>query len=159
MYSNSNQLPTLPDTLARLGLHRDRLGCIMLDIGPLIPAGLIPEEALYTSANPDRHWIRGAVGVDGAHVTLKYGLDPRLTPADVDSVLDGWSEPETIGFADLELFESPYEDDPYTCIRRTSSRRTIGCLRCLTSTRSRSGSRTRRSPTSTRNGRIEWSRS
>jgi hypothetical protein len=116
MYSNSNQLPTLPDTLARLGLHRDRLGCIMLDIGPLIPAGLIPEEALYTSANPDRHWIRGAVGVDGAHVTLKYGLDPRLTPADVDSVLDGWSEPETIGFADLELFESPYEDDPYTCI-------------------------------------------
>lgn len=101
--------------LQRRGLVVSRLGCVMQDVEP-VDLSALPDEWCYTSPHPDRRWISGKQ-VGEAHVTLLYGLldNANTIREDVDEVLDGW-EPGTISASDFEVFPSPFEDEPYSCI-------------------------------------------
>lgn len=102
------------DGLKRHGINVFELGCIMLDVTMPDLTEAIPESWAYTSTSPDHWWITG-VQTEG-HVTLLYGLIPSLVDrAAVDEVLDGW-EPPAAWSNGLEVFRSPFEDEPYACI-------------------------------------------
>lgn len=109
---------SIGDLLERFELHRDSLGCVMLDLSPTFvpPIEVIPSWWGYTSPNPDRGWITGVQPTDKLHLTLKYGLLPGLVDAAaVDAALEGWA-PDTVSTDSLAVFESPYPDEAYSCI-------------------------------------------
>ena len=105
-----------------LGIDNNNLGCVMLDVAPIPVTSFIldsPEEAadqLFYSEHPDRQWIRGAVGETTSHITLLYGILSDAAMRQVDTVLQGWELPEYVELGELEVFESPFEDDQYSCI-------------------------------------------
>lgn len=102
------------DALKRANINVSELGCVMLDVAMPNLSEVIPDEWAYHSASPDHWWITG-VQTEG-HVTLLYGLLPDLVDrAAVDEVLDGW-EPQPVSTNHLEVFRSPFEDEPYACI-------------------------------------------
>ena len=106
------------DTLADLGIDIPALGCVMLDVEPIDGLDrLIAPHDLYESTDPAKHWIRGLVAADGAHLTLLYGLlqSAQTWREHVDSVLDGW-EPGPVRIESWGMFESTFEDEPYACI-------------------------------------------
>jgi hypothetical protein len=113
---NANQFP---DVYTALGINTNKLGCIMLDVDPFAVTDLVTKgkDDLYTSSNPERFWIDGAVAESVAHVTLLYGLlEQGLTwkPL-VDIVLSGWTPP-VLTVENLGSFASPYSDEGYACI-------------------------------------------
>lgn len=103
-------------SLAGMGINPARLGCVMLDVEPLPVAGVIPDQWLYTSTDPDLHWVNG-VEVQ-SHITLLYGLlfNAHTIRDAVDEVLAGW-RPGTPFLADTRVFGSPQPvAEPYACI-------------------------------------------
>ena len=111
MSLNADTVRALKD----LGIDVSKLGCVMLDVDTPDLSGVIPDEWCYSSPHPDRHWVSGRQ--KEGHVTLLYGLLQSahdIRPA-VDEVLDGW-EPGRIVGAELTVFPSPWEDEPYSCI-------------------------------------------
>lgn len=100
---------------SKLDIDLNKLGCVMLDLNPVT---LVDSNyPFYTSANPDRFWIKGWVAGKTPHVTLLYGLlKPALDcKAEIKEVLSGWRI-ETVEVESVDFFESPYADDPYYCI-------------------------------------------
>lgn len=49
-------------------------------------------------------------------MTLRYGLLPQVRRQHVDAVLAGAEIPAVLYVNDIEVFDSPYEDEPYDCI-------------------------------------------
>lgn len=93
------------------------MGCVMLDVAPVDLDGVIPDEWCYSSPNPARPWISGRQ--NEFHVTLLYGLlDNANTISDhVYKRLDGWGVPAGgLESTALAAFQSPFEDEPYSCI-------------------------------------------
>lgn len=116
---NANQFRPMYEDL---GIDNNDLGCVMLDVAPIPVTSLIPGDPeqvasqLYYSEHPKRQWLRGAVGETTSHITLLYGI---LTPAavqHVDTVLDGWIMPDHVELSEIEVFESPFEEEKYSCI-------------------------------------------
>lgn len=104
------------NALRRRGIVVSALGCVMQDVAPVDLSGTIPDAWCYASTHPDRTWISGRQ--DGeAHVTLLYGLldNANTIREDIDEVLDGW-RPGAIVSSDIEVFPSPFPDEPYSCI-------------------------------------------
>lgn len=102
------------DALKRHNIKVSELGCVMLDVETPDLSDAIPEEWEYHSGDPAHWWIAG-VQTEG-HVTLLHGLLPDLVDrAGVDEVLDGW-EPGPVHTQQLEVFRSPFPDEPYACI-------------------------------------------
>lgn len=104
-----------------LGYNPGRMGCLMLDVEPvLLPlsaAGRKLSDALYSSSHPDRSWIDGAVGEKGAHATLLYGLmKPAIEymPEIIQLLID--LPIREVQITAIEKFESTFADEPYTCI-------------------------------------------
>lgn len=102
------------DALKRIGINVSELGCIMLDVELPDLSEAIPPGWAYRSDNPDRWWITG-IQAEG-HATLLYGLLPDLVDAlAVDEVLEDWEQP-TVESSGLDVFPSPFPDEPYSCI-------------------------------------------
>lgn len=112
---NANQFPAM---YQELGINLSKLGCIMIDVDGSAIQNVIPAEDLYTSANPERFWIKGFVAGSTPHITLLYGLmksgatDYRRY---VDEVLKGWNI-NNVQIDHIDFFDSPFSDDPYYCI-------------------------------------------
>lgn len=109
-----------PKVYKKLGVDLSALGCVMLPVAPMRVTeldGLKPEH-LYVTKDPKKFWIKGDVASKGGHITLLYGLLEHATDwADlIDEVLKGWRAPNTAQIHRYEAFQSPYEDEPYSCI-------------------------------------------
>lgn len=111
-----------PEVYDKLGIHPDKLGCVLLDLAKIPVTQFIPEteadirRELFTSANPDRWWIDGAVSERKAHVTLLYGLLSREYQDHIRTVLADWPALMFVEVEGLDVFPSPYKDESYSCI-------------------------------------------
>lgn len=104
---------------ANLGIDVSKLGCIMLDLDPIIVTDLVDQGKadLYSSVHSDRYWISGAVAENKAHITLLYGLlsKGQTWKGLVDEVLTGWDWPQ-LTIQKVSAFPSMFDDEPYSCI-------------------------------------------
>ncbi len=114
--TNSNQFP---DVYTALGVNVNQLGVVMLDVEPFTVTDLVTkgQNDLYFAQNQERFWIQGAVAESSAHVTLLYGLmeSAQAWKPLIDIVLADWTPP-TLVVESLGVFESPFADEPYSCI-------------------------------------------
>jgi hypothetical protein len=104
-----------PDMYQDLGYDLAKLGCIMLEVEPILKS-TFPPEHLYYAKDPKHFWIKGFVA-DKPHVTLLYGLlrsGPEMKKH-VDAVLEGW-DMTTVEIENVGMFESPYPEEEYGCI-------------------------------------------
>jgi 2'-5' RNA ligase len=108
------------ETYEKLGINPFDLGCIMLDVYPLVVTSLVPdgEKDLYYSENPRLPYAQGAVGEKSAHITLLHGLIEKghVWRNHVDAVLDGWVKPDTIEIQQIGSFPSMIDGEDYSCI-------------------------------------------
>ena len=111
-YPNADRL----EALKRLGINVSTLGCVMLDVRPMALAPLIPSEWAHTSTHPNRSHITGIQTEH--HMTLLYGLleNAHHWLTAIDEVLDGWEQKTLIITDQIEVFRSPFPDEPYSCI-------------------------------------------
>jgi hypothetical protein len=121
---NSNMYPEVYEDL---GINIPDLGCIMLDVAPIMVGPMVAEYwkrnlfdvdgDLYYSNSPARFWIKGAVAEKGAHMTVLFGLlEKGLDWKDyVDTVLDGWM-PESIEIEKVSYFDGNWPDEQYYCV-------------------------------------------
>lgn len=101
------------DALKRIGLDISGLGCVMLDVA-MPDLSVVDERWEYYSPSKQHWWVSGVQ--DEGHATLLYGLLPDLVDRQgVDEVLTGW-EPPVLEASGLEVFGSPFPDEPYACI-------------------------------------------
>ena len=108
---------TTDNLYASLGIDFNRLGCVMLDVDPQVPA-------LLRNVVPDAIWYRDPErGIPGPetepHITLLFGL---LEPAHawrehVDALLADWAPPTSVGIHDFAVFGGP--GSPYDCVVAT----------------------------------------
>lgn len=102
-----------------LGIDLSALGCVMLGIRPLPVREALGEElseALYTSPDPKKFWIKGPVAQEGGHVTLLYGILKSMWPfvgyeedyfQHIDRILADWRQPITVQFEDVLAWPDP----------------------------------------------------
>lgn len=108
---NARDYPLYED----MGVNLDTLGAVMLRVeSPLFEP--LPVEDAYYSGNPDRYWIDGVVNEEKFHVTLRYGFMPEVKEHHVDEILENFPLPLKIDVGYLEVFPTPYEDEPYECL-------------------------------------------
>lgn len=101
------------DIYDEFGIDLRTLGCVMLGV-EAPDTSFIKDEDLYHTNDPKKFWIDGRV--QGSHVTLKYGLLPMVKRKHVDRVLEGHPLPIMLNGYGIEMFPSPYPDEPYECI-------------------------------------------
>jgi hypothetical protein len=113
---NSNQFP---EVYASLGIELSKLGVVMLDVDPFkVTEHVLQGEAdLYSSQDPNKFWIQGAVAEESAHATLLYGLmlPARGYESQINVLLQDWTPP-TLEIESVGSFTSPYGDEEYACI-------------------------------------------
>lgn len=81
---------SFPQVYQNLGIDPGNLGCIMLDVQPIVVSDVIADSDLFVSDDPSLGYVKGNVSEDVPHVTLLYGLlrpGPELQQH-VDAVLD-----------------------------------------------------------------------
>lgn len=114
-----------PGIHASLGIDLSKLGCIMakvetipvLDLIEAAGAGSEDDLVSTRGRRDDLWWIDGAVGERKAHVTLLYGL-LRSGPVwreHVDTLLAD-VDLRVVPIDRVDVFDSPYPDEPYKCI-------------------------------------------
>lgn len=103
------------DFYEEMGVNLDTLGSVMLRVESPLFEPLPPYDAYY-SGNIDRYWINGVTEEGKHHVTLRYGFLPRVKQEHVDRVLDEAILPTKIDVGYLDVFPTPYEDEPYECL-------------------------------------------
>lgn len=102
-------------SLKAMGINVAKLGCVMLDVEMPDFSHVIPSEYEYYSPSEDNWWVTGTQ--KQGHVTLLYGLIPRLVNRDaVDEVLKDWNWNHHVVGHDIEAFPSPFPSEPYSCI-------------------------------------------
>lgn len=113
---NANQFPQV---YAALGITISQLGIVMLDTDPIEVTEKVDQGKadLFTSSNPERFWIDGAVVEREAHVTLLFGLLASGTAykSMIDAVLADWTPP-TLEIESVGSFPSTFGDEDYACI-------------------------------------------
>ena len=114
---NSHQFPGV---YRDLGIDLNSLGCVMLPMEPLDVASLygLDREDLHYTKDPSRFWIQGDVVRTTAHATLLYGLlqSGPVWEDHIREVLAGWEAPESVEVEAIDIFPSPFEDEPYGCV-------------------------------------------
>jgi 2'-5' RNA ligase len=103
------------EVYAELGIDLSNLGCVMLDIEPIVVSDVIAPEHIYYAKDPVRlPYVTGIVSEGRPHVTLLFGLlqNAHKIKRHVDTVLSGWSLEEVI-IKDVDYFVSPHEGEPY----------------------------------------------
>lgn len=106
-----------PEMYVDLGIDTGEMGCIMIDVEPIVVSDVIPADALwYKSDAPESH-TQGNVSETVPHVTLLYGLmssGPALQKH-VDTVLTGYKVDE-LNISEVSFFYGDYEGQPYITI-------------------------------------------
>lgn len=106
---NAHAYPHIYD---RLGINLSDLGCLMLSTES--PVEFLGDATPYISPDPKKYWIKGLL--DHWHVTVRYGFLPGVATNDVDDVLKDVEIPNTLSLSGVEIFPSPYADEPYECL-------------------------------------------
>jgi 2'-5' RNA ligase superfamily len=106
-----------PEVYANLGIDPNKLGCLMLDIEPIVVSNLILYDDLY-QADPEKHpHMQGIVSENEAHCTLLYGFlrSAMELKKHVDAVLNGWA-PESPTIASVDVFPSSDPEESYVTL-------------------------------------------
>lgn len=103
-----------PEIYEDLGIDLRTLGCVMLK-AEQPDTSFIDDEDLYVSSDPAKFWIKGRAA-GNSHVTLRYGLLSSVRQEHARRILDDVYLPRNLFVSSVEMFESPYSDDPYECI-------------------------------------------
>lgn len=118
-----HQHPQITELLnLQYGIQSPRsLGAVMLPIDGFNVSGRIPggRDDLYESKNPDLWHVRGAVGEVNPHVTLRFGLlQPAWDTREIihELLIEDGLLPKYGEFDQVYRFDSPYENEPYSCI-------------------------------------------
>ena len=103
-----------PEIYQDLGYNLSRLGCLMMDLEPLSLE--LPEDMLYYTNHPDRHWIKGLVA-GTPHVTLRYGFleSAQRYRKHIETLIVDLPLP-AVTIDRVGIFESPYPEERYSCI-------------------------------------------
>lgn len=110
MMKNAHEFAGLHE---ELGIDLNKLGCLMLETeNPLTQ--IVRDDISYASKHPDRFWIKG-LQTDW-HVTIRYGFMPNVRQRHVEQVLQSVEIPKMLKVSHLEVFGSPFPDEPYKCI-------------------------------------------
>lgn len=116
------------ELLFHLGVDIKRLGYVgltfdSLDVTRVLSYGsesgvaIIPRDYVYAPAGDYRTWIKGPVGEDGPHTTVKYGLlNPAYSMTGAVNHLIGWPRDIEVEVVDIEVFPSPFDDLLYGCL-------------------------------------------
>lgn len=117
---------SFPQVYEDLGIATNKLGCIMLDVEPLIVSDVINENDLYYATDAEAHsYVDGIVCEETPHVTLLFGLmrSGHEMKKHVDAVLGFESPidlpeyfPTSVKIDHVDFFESNYADEAYYCI-------------------------------------------
>jgi hypothetical protein len=70
-------------------------------------------EFQYVSPDPTKYWMKGIM--EKWHVTARGPLDPKVRQKHCKQVLDSIVLPRSLDISDIEIFPSPYPDEPYDC--------------------------------------------
>lgn len=108
------------DMYKKMGIDLDTLGCVMLDLVPLVDMRTAPEFVLpylHESYNKKRKWIKGWVVGETPHITLLYGLmeNAHNWQNQISNVLSDWKFKEAT-IEEIGYFDSSYEDEECYCI-------------------------------------------
>lgn len=114
---NARQFPKVYEDL---GIDMNNLGCIMVDLDPLvvIPKVHEGEKDLYHHPDPEKYkYLRGSPAEEVAHVTLLYGMLGLGSEWNehVDYVLDGWELP-SVKIEEVSYFPSSIPGEDYSVI-------------------------------------------
>lgn len=101
-----------PHIYERLGINLNDLGCLMLNTES--PVRVLGEAVPYVSPDPKKFWMKGLL--DHWHVTVRYGFLPEVRASDVKDVLASLDVPEELTISGVEVFPSPFSDEPYECL-------------------------------------------
>ncbi len=105
-----------PQVYSSLGIDLTTLGVLMLDTASPLREDL-PSEAEYISPDPAKFWVHGAL--DNWHVTALYGFLPDVRQEHVKAILADVKMPTMLNIDEIEVFDSPYEGEPYDCVVAT----------------------------------------
>lgn len=126
--SDKNHFVGNEELLSHLGVDIKKLGYVgltfdSLDVTRVLGYGsesgvaIMPSDYVYAPEGDYRSWVKGPVGEEGPHVTVKYGL---LTPAyEMQAAVNqliGWPRSIEVEVEDIEVFPSPFEDLEYGCL-------------------------------------------
>src|SRR3989442_14411485 len=94
-----------PQVYVDLGIDPSKLGCVMLDVEPIVVSNLILYDDLYVTDPIEHPHMQGIVSETEAHVTLLYGFLRSATELKkhIDVVLDGWT-PQDVSIAAVDVF-------------------------------------------------------
>ena len=99
---------------------KERLGYIGLHTeSPVLADVPLPKDvvdAAYFSDNPTRPWVNGILQPNEHHVTVRYGFLPNVEKGDIKRIAEVLGTPPNLRVLGWEIFESPYEDEPYECV-------------------------------------------
>lgn len=99
----------------RLGVDPKALGCLMLDTDAPYRGSLRNVDDIeYYSPDPKQFWMRGALS--DWHLTIRMGFLPSVTDEIINEIMAGVELPSTLHLTGTEVFESPFEDQPYECL-------------------------------------------
>jgi hypothetical protein len=119
---------SFPQVYVDLGIDPGNLGCIMLDVQPIVVSDVIDAADLYVSEKPGLGFVKGNVSEDVPHVTLLYGLlrpgpelkkhvDAVLEVEPVDGGLEShWDFPEDVVIDKVDFFYSPDSEEHFVTI-------------------------------------------
>lgn len=105
-----------PEVYKDLDINLNELQCVMFDTVTL-PDFTIDSDLLYYANDPAKFWIDGQICDKTPHITALYGLLPCVRRKHVNAVLS--DIPQRIFLNGLEIFQSPFESEPYECIVAT----------------------------------------
>ena|SRR5712691_1939843 len=106
-----------PQVYVDLGIDPGKLGCVMLDVEPIVVSNLILYDDLYM-ADPEKHpHMQGIISETEAHVTLLYGFlrSAMELRKHIDAVLEGWT-PEDVSIEAIDVFPSNDPDENYVTL-------------------------------------------
>lgn len=102
------------------GLHDDlfdftKAGYVMIETEmPYLQYPIRLFEYGYESPDPAKFWMKGML--TNWHVTARGPLDPKVRQSHCQQVLQSWDLPEDFILGEVEVFPSPFPEEPYDCI-------------------------------------------
>lgn len=126
--SDKNHFVGNEDLLADLGVDIKKLGYVgltfdSLDVTRVLSYGsesgvaILPSDYVYSPEGDWRSWVKGPVGEEGPHTTVKYGLlNPAYSMTAAINQLIGWPKDIEVEVVDIEVFPSPFDDLRYGCL-------------------------------------------
>ena len=108
---NAHEFPGLYDDLFAFA----NAGYVMVDTGmPWVQFPVALTKYEYVSPDPSYYWMKGVS--KSWHVTGRGPLDPKVRQVHAKQVLESFELPTKLHLGDIEVFPSPYPEEPYDCV-------------------------------------------